>query len=67
MSDDLGTELDITLGYKISNEMVLNGGYSKMFATESMEILKGGDMHESNSWVWLMVTFKPKLFNSSNQ
>jgi hypothetical protein len=39
-------------------------GYSKMFATETMEILKGGDKDADNSWSWIMFTFKPKLFSS---
>ena len=34
-----------------------------MLATESMEAIKGGDSSEHNSWAWVMVTFKPNLFN----
>lgn len=63
MSNGLGTELDLVLGYKLAKEISLNAGYSQMFATESMEILKGGDRDEHNSWSWVMITFKPKLFS----
>ncbi len=63
MDNNLGTEIDITIGYKISKDIMLNAGYSKMYATDSMEILKGGDKDADNSWSWVMFTFKPKLFS----
>jgi hypothetical protein len=28
-----------------------------------MEAIKGGDSNIHNSWAWVMVTFKPNLFN----
>lgn len=62
--DYLGTEIDMVLGYHISKEIFIDGGFSKMFGTHSLEILKGGDNNENNSWAWLMVTFKPTLFAS---
>ena len=62
--NNLGTEIDLNLGYKVADNIMLNVGYSKMFATDSMEILKGGDKDENNSWAWIMFTFKPKLFSS---
>ena len=64
MDNNLGTEIDLVFGYKIASDIMLNAGYSKMFATDSMEALKGGDKDENNSWAWLMFTFKPKLFSS---
>jgi hypothetical protein len=66
MDASLGTELDLTLGYKLANNITLSAGYSKMFATDTMEILKGGDKDADNSWGWIMFTFKPKLFSSAN-
>lgn len=67
MDNNLGTEIDFTLGYKIAKDITLNAGYSKMFATDTMEILKGGDRDEDNSWGWIMFTFKPKLFSTSKE
>ncbi len=64
MDSNLGTEVDLTLGYKIANNITLSGGFSMMFATETMEVLKGGDKDETNSWGWIMFTFKPKLYTS---
>jgi hypothetical protein len=63
MESNLGTEIDLTFGYQLSKNIILNAGYSKMFATDTMEILKGGDKEENNSWAWVMITFKPKLFS----
>ena len=65
MDANLGTELDLTLGYNFSKSIGVSGGHSMMFATESMEVIKGGDKDENNSWTWLMVTFKPSLFSST--
>ncbi len=65
MGNNLGTEIDLTMGYKLAKNITLSAGYSKMFATDTMEILKGGDRDEDNSWGWIMFTFKPKLFSYS--
>tara|TARA_R110002111_G_scaffold73676_3_gene117616 strand:- start:1732 stop:2964 length:1233 start_codon:yes stop_codon:yes gene_type:complete len=67
MDNNLGTEIDLTVGYKLANDINLNAGYSKMFATDTMEIIKGGDKDENNSWAWVMITFKPKLFSHTVQ
>ncbi len=58
----LGTEIDLALGYKVHKSITFNIGYSQMFATESMEILKGGSKNETNNWAWAMITFKPDFF-----
>ncbi len=63
MDNNLGTEIDFTVGYKLDKNISVNAGYSKMFATDTMEILKGGDKDENNSWGWVMITFKPQLFS----
>jgi hypothetical protein len=63
MDPELGTEVDFTAGYKISKSISLNMGYSLMLATDTMEVIKGGDKDQHNSWGWIMFTFKPKLFS----
>lgn len=64
MSKFLGVELDLFVGYKINEFSQLRFGYSKMFASESMEVLKGGSRNEANHWAWLMIIIKPVLFKS---
>ncbi|PNQ72481.1 hypothetical protein C1T31_11875 [Hanstruepera neustonica] len=66
MDNALGTEIDFVFGYKYTNNISFNLGYSQMFATETMEVLKGGDKDATNNWAWVMITFKPKLFTYSN-
>lgn len=63
----LGTEIDFTFGYKIAQNVDFQLGYSHMFATESMEVLKGGNRHNTTNWAWAMFVFKPKLFTHTVQ
>ncbi|MBQ0788645.1 MAG: alginate export family protein, partial [Oceanihabitans sp.] len=43
MNNALGTELDLVLGYKWTKDVHFQAGYSQLFATETMEVLKGGN------------------------
>ncbi len=61
----LGTEIDLALGYKFNNWINFSAGYSQMFATSSMEIIKGGDKDVTNNWAYLMITLKPKFLDTS--
>ncbi len=63
MDNKLGTEIDFTMGYKIAKDISFNVGLSKMYATNTMEILKEATKTPNNSWGWIMFTFKPKLFS----
>src|SRR5690554_302238 len=65
MSNTLGTEIDLMLGYNLSKDIQFQVGYSQMFATESMEIIRGGDKNATNNWAWAMITVKPSLFKTS--
>jgi len=68
-SNNLGAELDLTISYPISNSVNIAGGYSQMFASETMQVVKypddpGGAYYKNtNNWAWIMITFKPTLFN----
>lgn len=55
----LGTELDLTFGYKLHEIATLNAGISAMFASENMELLKGGNSDVSNYWAYIMLTVTP--------
>lgn len=65
----LGTELDFVVKYTINKSVNIQGGYSQMFATETMQVVKysstpGGDYFKNtNNWAWIMLTFKPTLFS----
>jgi len=66
MEANLGTEIDVTISYKIAKDISLSAGYSKMLATDTMEALKGGDKDENNSWGWIMFRFTSKLFSHTS-
>ena len=57
----LGTELDITINYNISNGISMQSGYSQMFATKSMEYLKNvtNGSNQTNNWAYLMLMVRP--------
>lgn len=63
-SNGLGAEIDFTMAYALSKSMIISGGYSQMFATETMQVLKGGNYENTNNWAWVMLTFKPTFFKS---
>ena len=64
MFSTLGTEIDLTFGYNLTKGVSLQIGYSQMFATETMEALKGGSKDETNNWMYLMFTFKPQFLKN---
>lgn len=61
-SNTLGTELDLVYNLNIDPAVNLKVGYSQMFATNSMELVKNGSKDELNNWAWVMLTIKPTLF-----
>ncbi len=62
----LGLELDLTGRFKVNEMVSVQAGYSHLFASKSMEVLKGGDRNALNHWAYLMITVNPVLFNSEN-
>lgn len=61
----LGTEVDVTAVYKASKDITLIAGYSQMFASETMVVLKGGTglNDTTNNWAYLMVNINPQIFS----
>lgn len=64
LSKSMGTELDLVYTKKLKGGVTWNLGYSEMFATETMEVLRGGDKSALQCWAWTMITFKPTFFTS---
>jgi hypothetical protein len=67
-SDDkqLGNELDLVYTYKMQKNVTLKAGYSQMFASDGMEILKGNTDGNTNNWGWVMIVVNPTLFKNNN-
>ena len=64
----LGTELDLVYTLVLTKDVKFNLGYSHMFATETMEAVKGGgDKSALQNWAWAMIAFKPQLFTTAKE
>lgn len=60
----LGTEIDLQYTHKLMKFATLKVGYSHMFASDSMSIVKGGVTNDNtNNWAWAMLVINPKLFS----
>ncbi|MDP2335948.1 MAG: hypothetical protein Q8N05_05780 [Bacteroidota bacterium] len=59
----LGNELDFLLEYKPSPIINVQMGYSMMFASKNMELIKGGDNNNYNGWAFLMLKVSPTFFS----
>jgi hypothetical protein len=63
MDSYLGTELDFTAGYTLQKDIVASVGYSQMFGSATLERIKNvADASSTNNWLWVMISFSPKLF-----
>lgn len=59
----LGAELDIYAQTKLKPQVSLKFGYSQLFATSSMETLKGTlNPASTQNWAWVMIDFTPVFF-----
>ena len=59
----LGTEVDLVFTQPLMKNVKLNLGYSHMFASDSMSLIKGGiPSDNTNNWGWAMLTINPNLF-----
>ncbi|MEL7219827.1 MAG: alginate export family protein [Bacteroidota bacterium] len=63
----LGTEVDLVYNLQVDKAVNLKIGYSQMFATSSMELLKGGNQELFQNWGWVMLTIKPRLFTLAKE
>ena len=60
----LGTELDLVYTQPLIKNIKLQLGYSHMFASSNMSLIKNGVTSENtNNWGWAMLVINPKLFN----
>lgn len=59
MEPYLGTEIDLTMSYKLSKTSNVILGYSQMIGSETLEAIKGGNKDACNNYAYLMFTFKP--------
>ncbi|MBD0401135.1 alginate export family protein [Flammeovirga sp. EKP202] len=68
VDSNLGTEFDLIINHKFNKYITIQGGWSGMFATESMQYATtanaGGDHEKFNNWGWMGLVIKPTLFTT---
>jgi len=57
----LGTELDLSISWTVQPAAKIVAGFSTLFASDSMEILKGGDSSAGQSWAYIMLSVTPSF------
>ena len=68
-SKSLGTEIDLVFSQAF-NGYALKLGYSQLFASDGMNLLKGVSADaaaSSQNWAWAMLVIKPKFLNTSKE
>jgi hypothetical protein len=65
MNSNLGNAVDLTIRQQFTKELAIQAGYSQMFATSSMEALKGGNRGLNNNWAYVWVIFKPDFMKKA--
>lgn len=65
MDSYLGTEIDLTATYTLQKDINITGGYSQMFGSDTMEVLKVGNKGYDNNWAWVMITINPRIFTTA--
>lgn len=58
----LGSEVDLQVDWQIMKDVKLSTGYSTMFGTSTMEIVKGGSKGSWQDWGWLSLNINPRIF-----
>ncbi|HMG92678.1 MAG TPA: alginate export family protein, partial [Chryseolinea sp.] len=62
MDKTLGTEVDFVVNYSLTKAIMLEGGYSAMFSTETMSSPKVKNVKRADdvsTWAYLMISIKP--------
>jgi len=65
MDSYLGTEIDLTATYTLQKDITITGGYSQMFGSDTMEVLKVGNKGYDNNWAWVMININPRIFTTA--
>lgn len=60
----LGTEVDLQINWRVMKDVTLQGGYSVMAATKTMEYYKGGNHNSWQDWAWVSLNINPRIFST---
>lgn len=72
LDSNLGTEIDLTLTYKLPNNVMIKGGYSHYLVSNTLATIKNvkdykgdGRTNLTNNWAYVMISFKPTFLNGN--
>lgn len=60
----LGHEIDLQVTASLMKNVTLMAGYSTMFGTETMDIVKGGNHKSWQDWAWVTLNINPRIFTT---
>ena len=63
ISKGLGSEIDLQVDWNVMKDVKLSAGYSMMFGTKSMDIVKGGNHNRWQDWGWVSLNINPRILN----
>lgn len=58
----LGSEIDLQVDWNIMKDVRLSAGYSTLFGTATMQVVKGGNPSHWQDWGWVSINVNPKVF-----
>ena len=61
---ELGHEIDLQVTHTLMKNVTLMAGYSTMFGTETMDIVKGGCHKSWQDWAWVTLDVNPRIFST---
>jgi hypothetical protein len=61
ISKGLGSEIDLQYDVTLLKNVGLTLGYSVMFGSSSMDIVKGGDHNSWQDWGWISLNINPQI------
>ena len=61
LSRSLGSEIDLQVDWKIKKDISLAAGYSTMFGTSTMDVVKGGNHDSWQDWAYISLNINPKF------
>jgi len=59
----LGMETDIVAGYKVSSIINIQGGFSVLTGTATLQTVMGGDKNKLSTWGWLAINVTPTFLH----
>jgi len=60
----LGHDVDLNLSYAFSKDISLSAGFSYMYGTNTMYMLKQGSTSKNVQWGWFSLVISPRLFST---